>query len=322
MLAAGGAVNAGAVGVNGGLTRPRLLMLVSTAVLSVCALLGLLTAATPVTDVAVLAVLAALAGLASRAGKAASVIGVQALVGFVTLGRMPLPLPAALVAAGLVATGGLLQVLLGMVLRVDVARRTAQHVPPLARRVARPDSRDGDPVPDVLAGLWHALRHPDAAGRWHALRMVLCLVAAQSAALALVPDRGYWITLSALNVLKPEWVATASRGLDRWIGTTVGAVAVGALATSLHPTGLVLALLVALLTWGAFTTEAVNYALYTACLAGYVVFFEQVAAAAPSTSAWLRAVDTTAGAALAVAVRLVVTSRRGRRARQGVRSPS
>jgi uncharacterized membrane protein YccC len=129
------------------------------------------------------------------------------------------------------------------------------------------------------------------------------LALAQSVAVWLLPgQRGYWISLTLLNVLKPGWVSTASRGIDRWIGTLVGVLVVGALADAVPLRGVALVVAVTVLLWGAFTVQPVNYGLYCMCIAGYVLLFLQVVAAPPGDSAVYRAIDTTLGGLLALAL--------------------
>ncbi|MGW5606478.1 FUSC family protein [Streptomyces sp. NPDC003753] len=300
MIVAAGAVNAGAVGTTPGLSRPRAAMCVSLAALAAAAFLGMVTARTPAVSIVVLALLGAVAGLLARTGQAASTMGVQAMVGFVTLGRSPQPVgTAALLAAGIVS-GGLAQIMLGMVLRRATLRAALRAWSRGPRQRADP-GRDRPSLGAVLRSTGRALTRPDPLARWHAFRLVLGLALAQAAAAWLLPGRrSYWITLTLLNVLKPVWVTTASRGVDRWAGTLIGVLVVGIAADAVQPRGAALVAAVTVLLWGAFTVQPVNYGLFCACIAGYVLLFLQVVAAPPGDSALYRAVDTTLGGALAL----------------------
>ncbi|MGR6968360.1 FUSC family protein [Streptomyces cynarae] len=308
MIVAAGAVNAGAVGTTPGLSRPRAAMCVSLAALATAAFLGMVTARTPAVSIVVLALLGAVAGLLARTVQAASTMGVQAMVGFVTLGRSPQPVgTAALLAAGIV-TGGLAQITLGMVLRRATLRAALRAWSPGPRQRAdrgrdRPSIRAvlRSPGRATAAPPGRALTHPDPLARWHAFRLALGLALAQAAASWLLPgQRSYWITLTLLNVLKPVWVTTASRGVDRWAGTLIGVLVVGIAADALQPRGAALVAAVTVLLWGAFTVQPVNYGLFCAGIAGYVLLFLQVVAAPPGDSALYRAVDTTLGGAMAL----------------------
>ncbi|MGW2640117.1 FUSC family protein [Streptomyces sp. NPDC001348] len=246
------------------------------------------------------ALLGAVAGLLAGTGQAAATMGVQAMVGFVTLGRSPQPAgTAALLAAGTVI-GGLAQIALGLLFRGATLRAAVRAVSSAPSRPPGPDP-ERPPVRAVLRSTGRALRHPAPLARWHALRLALGPALAQTAAARLLPDeRGYWITLTLLNVLKPGWVSTASRGVDRWVGTLTGVLAVGALADAVPLRGLALVAAVTFLLWGAFGLQSVNYGLFCAFISGYVLLFLQVVAAPPSDSALYRAVDTTLGGLLAL----------------------
>jgi hypothetical protein len=300
MIVASGAVNAGAVGTTPGLGRPRAAMGVSLAALATAAFLGMVTADFPAVSIAVLALLGAVAGLLAGTGQAAATMGVQAMVGFVTLGRSPEPAgTAALLAAGIVI-GGLAQIALGMAFRKAALRAVVRAVSPASSRPSDPDP-DRPAIRAVLRSTGRALTHPAPPARWHALRLALGLALAQTAAAWLLPDeRGYWITLTLLNVLKPGWVSTASRGVDRWIGTLAGVLAIGALADAVTLRGLGLVAAVTVLLWGAFALQPVNYGLFCAFISGYVLLFLQVVAAPPGDSALYRAADTTMGGLLAL----------------------
>ncbi|MFF3907917.1 FUSC family protein [Streptomyces sp. NPDC001848] len=275
-------------------------MCVSLAALATAAFLGMITARTPAVSIAVLALLGAVAGLLARPGQAASAMGVQAMVGFVALGRSPQPVgTAALLAAGIV-TGGLTQIMLGTVLRRATLRAALRAWPPAPCPRTDP-GRDRPPIRAVLRSTGRALTQPDPLARWHAFRLALGLALAQTAAERLLPgQRGYWITLTLLNVLRPVWVTTASRGVDRWAGTLIGVLAVGIVADAVPLRGAALVAAVTVLLWGAFTVQPVNYGLFCACIAGYVLLFLQVVAAPPGDSALYCAVDTTLGGVLAL----------------------
>ncbi|MEU6665588.1 FUSC family protein [Streptomyces sp. NPDC046727] len=300
MIVAAGAVNAGTVGTTPGLARPRAAMGVSLAALAAAAFLGMVTARRPALSVVTLVLLGAVAGLLARTGQAASTTGTQAMVGFVILGRSPQPPDTAgVLAAGIVA-GGLAQILPGLVLRGATPGSAVPHRASAVRPGPAPDV-GCPPVGEAVRSTGRALVSTDPQARWHAVRLALGLALAQAAAVWLLPaQRGYWITLTVLNVLKPAWVTTASRGVDRWVGTLIGVLVVGGVADAVGLRGVALVAAVTALLWGAFALQPVNYALFCACIAGYVVLFLQVMAAPPGDSAVYRAVDTTLGGLLAL----------------------
>ena len=104
---------------------------------------------------------------------------------------------------------------------VRIAQRLNDAQPGLSRRAAtRPTTRL--PVRDLLLTLRANVSISSEAGR-HALRLAIVAgvaeVIAQSAAL----PHGYWITLTVLIVLRPDYGSTLYRGLQRAAGTVVGA---------------------------------------------------------------------------------------------------
>jgi hypothetical protein len=147
VAAASGAVNAGAVGLTSGLGRPRAVMSISVVALAEAAFLGSVAAPIPAAAVAMLAALSAGAGLLTGAGT----IGVRAMVGFVTLGHFPFPPVRTLLLCLLVIGGGSAQILLGLALRADLARRALRSVPVMRDRIAAGPARHHDePAGEVL----------------------------------------------------------------------------------------------------------------------------------------------------------------------------
>jgi uncharacterized membrane protein YccC len=109
------------------------------------------------------------------------------------------------------------------------------------------------------------------------------------------------VTLTALVVLKPDYAATAQRGVARIVGTGVGVLAAGALVEGLHPNGAALTVLIAAATWASYATFAASYALYSVCITSLVVLL--VAPLGPSDLSVVgdRGLDTVIGGALALA---------------------
>jgi uncharacterized membrane protein YccC len=135
----------------------------------------------------------------------------------------------------------------------------------------------------------------------HAVRLAVLLPGAEALSRALPWERGYWVTLTALVVLKPDYAATAQRGVARIVGTGVGVLAAGALVEGLHPNGAALTVLIAAATWASYATFAASYALYSVCITSLVVLL--VAPLGPSDLSVVgdRGLDTVIGGALALA---------------------
>ena len=70
----------------------------------------------------------------------------------------------------------------------------------------------------------------------HAVRLAVTLAAAGVLADVLPIQRGYWITLTAALVLRPDFTTTFSRGVARIAGTIVGVVAATAIVVAVPNT--------------------------------------------------------------------------------------
>jgi uncharacterized membrane protein YccC len=106
----------------------------------------------------------------------------------------------------------------------------------------------------------------------HAIRLGATLLLASLASQLFPLQRGYWVPLTVVLVLKPDFSATLGRGISRIAGTLLGAVVASIVVAVFRPqaqTYLVLAVAFAGLGYAVFDT---NYALYTITITAYVVF--------------------------------------------------
>ena len=77
---------------------------------------------------------------------------------------------------------------------------------------------------------------------------------------------GYWIPMTALLVLKPDLVDTASRAIARTLGTMCGAIAISFCLAHMHLTQVGLAAFTMFFAWLAYGVLNVNYrALFDGC---------------------------------------------------------
>lgn len=122
-------------------------------------------------------------------------------------------------------------------------------------------------------------------------------------------QRGYWITLTVLVVLKPNWATTVSRVLSRWVGTLAGVVPISIIATLAHPRGVALGIGICLAAWA---TLQASYGLFCVFLSAFVVLVLDVVKTTPSTAAIDRTLDTTIGVLLALLVFRALQPRTGK----------
>ena len=67
-----------------------------------------------------------------------------------------------------------------------------------------------------------AAAHPGSPLLRHAVRLALAVAVAHVVAAAVGLDRGYWVAMTAVIVLRPDYSSTLQRGLGRVVGTLAG----------------------------------------------------------------------------------------------------
>ncbi|WP_201393151.1 FUSC family protein [Ktedonobacter sp. SOSP1-85] len=115
-------------------------------------------------------------------------------------------------------------------------------------------------------------------------------------------ERGYWIPLTALLVLKPDFSTTFTRGLARILGTMLGAALTSLLIALLAPANEVLVVIDAVMAYLAFTFLYANYAIFSAFITMQIVFLLSFVIPQPLTTALDRALDTLIGGVLALII--------------------
>jgi uncharacterized membrane protein YccC len=159
-------------------------------------------------------------------------------------------------------------------------------------------------LPRRAADSWRQLvmtaRDPHSSAFRHAVRLGVMLPIAEAVSRALPWQRGYWVTLTTMVVLKPDYAATAQRGVARIGGTALGVGAAGLLVVAIHPSGGVLALLIGLATWSAYATFGASYALYSITITALVVLLLTPLGGSELSTVADRGLDTLLGGALAL----------------------
>lgn len=167
------------------------------------------------------------------------------------------------------------------------------HAPALPAAPIVPDARD------ALITLRANLTLDSSALR-HALRLAVTVALATALYRALGLERGYWMSLTALIVLRPEFHDTIAVGVARIAGTLAGAALATAIFLLLDPgRGMQMALLLAFI-YGCYALFRINYAIFAVSLTGYVVFLLMLSGIGEMTAATSRAAYTIVGGALAL----------------------
>lgn len=138
----------------------------------------------------------------------------------------------------------------------------------------------------------------------HAIRLgvALALATAISHLFLTSEERGYWIVLTVLLVLKPDFTATFARGVARTLGTILGAVLTTLVVSLLVPDNTVLVILVGLMAYLAFSVLFANYAMFSVFITTETVLLLTFVIPQPLMTTAYRAIDTTIGGILALLI--------------------
>jgi uncharacterized membrane protein YccC len=166
------------------------------------------------------------------------------------------------------------------------------HVPPI-RRVP--------PIRDALHTLYANLTQRSTAFR-HAVRLAVTIALATAIYRIAALPRGYWMPLTALLVMRPEFHETFKTTIARMGGTLVGAVGASLITVALAPGPITLTLLALAFVWCGYAFFRTNYAIFAVCITGYVVFLLALAGVPEVTTAVYRSLDTALGGGLALLV--------------------
>lgn len=137
--------------------------------------------------------------------------------------------------------------------------------------------------------------------RRHAVRLAVVVTAVDVGARVVGLPHSYWVALTVLLVLKPDYGSTVGRGIGRAAGTAAGVLVAGLLTAAVHPGGAATVVMVAVLSGVAWTTFRANYALFSAVLTAVVVVLLGAIEPAGLGLALDRLADTVIGAGLALA---------------------
>ena len=134
----------------------------------------------------------------------------------------------------------------------------------------------------------------------HALRLAVVLGLGTALASLLPFEHRYWLPLTALVVLRPDFASTFTRGLSRILGTVVGAVVATGLAAGLQPGPWLLAVLVAVTAFAGYAVLFANYTLFGLAVTGFVVFLLSFVGLPGASAVVDRIVATVLGGLLAL----------------------
>jgi hypothetical protein len=166
------------------------------------------------------------------------------------------------------------------------------------------DARSAHPLRDAVLSVRANLRPASAAFR-HALRLAAALVVATIASHVLPVERGYWLPLTVLVVLQPDFGATFSRGFARIGGTVLGVGLITALLAALRPGPVLLGVLTVLMGAAATAVFRASFTAFTACVTAAITVLLAFAGLPEFSTVSDRLVDTVAGGTIAMLAYLV-----------------
>lgn len=139
----------------------------------------------------------------------------------------------------------------------------------------------------------------------HALRLAIWVGIADAISRAVSWQRSYWIPMTLVVILKPDFTTTLSRGLLRLAGTLGGLLLATGLYHALPNSALTQLLLVGIFAFVLRLYGPANYGVFSVAISGLIVFLIAATGVAPSEVVLLRGTNTIAGGLLALVAYLL-----------------
>jgi uncharacterized membrane protein YccC len=134
----------------------------------------------------------------------------------------------------------------------------------------------------------------------HAVRLALCVGAGDALGRAIAVQRTYWIPMTIVIILKPDFTATVSRGILRLAGTFAGLVLATVLFRFVHTGTLTDMILVSLTIFLLRWVGPANYGIFVTALSAMVVLLIATTGVAPQEVIYARALNTLLGGLMAM----------------------
>ncbi len=134
----------------------------------------------------------------------------------------------------------------------------------------------------------------------HAIRLAASVALADAAGRSLGWSRMYWVPMTVAVILKPDFSSTFSRGGLRLLGTFGGLVLATVLYHVLPATPWTQLFLVGLFTLMLRSVGPANYGLFSAAIAGLVVFLIAATGVSPGETVVARGINTALGGLFAL----------------------
>ncbi len=115
----------------------------------------------------------------------------------------------------------------------------------------------------------------------HAVRLSVALVVAGIVYRGLSLGSGYWVPLTVLFVLGPDYGTTITRGIGRAAGTVVGVTIAWVIVTPFSPSSEAIVALLAFLAFAAYAAFPANYALFSVVLTVLIALVVEFSGGSP-----------------------------------------
>jgi uncharacterized membrane protein YccC len=174
-----------------------------------------------------------------------------------------------------------------------------------------------------LSGLLATLRANlslDSSACRHGIRLALCIAAGDIIARYFSLPRPYWLAMTVALVLKPDFGSTFSRGILRLAGTYAGLILATVLFHFVSPAVPIHVLWIGILAFIQRSLGRANYGLLVTVISAVIVFLFSLTGVVPKDVIAARAVNTTIGGALALAIYWVWPTRERTQAPQAFAS--
>jgi uncharacterized membrane protein YccC len=309
MIAAGGAVTVGFGRKQSIDETPLLPMLFVCLGMAFSAFMGVIIGHTNYFLVAMAALWGFGYGMLTTREGGYSWVGQQCVITFLIASAYPASVEAAGIRALLIFAGGILQLVSSAIL-LRLFRQLGEHLVSLARYIREEETA----LRNALLQTAQSVRERRflTSALPYSLRMAITLGLTTEIYRRLHFASGYWIPMTALLVLKPGLTDTVSRAIARVLGTLTGAILVSFCIAHIPLSPMVLAAFTLLFAWLAYGILNVNYALFSVCITGYIVFLLSLANVPGPVIAQRRALCTAIGGSIALLLRLIIIFRRKR----------
>jgi uncharacterized membrane protein YccC len=135
----------------------------------------------------------------------------------------------------------------------------------------------------------------------HALRLTICVAIGDAIGRAWHPNRAYWIPMTVVLVLKPEFAVTFSRGVLRIAGTLAGLLVATALFHFLPIHTVMEIALIGVFTFLMRWIGPANYGIFGVAISALIVMLISITGVAPKDVIAARGLNTVIGGAFALA---------------------